>query len=381
MEFTWTPEQLDLRSSTRRLLETRAPLARTRELAEAGRRRDEAAWTAMTQQVGLLALGVPEEHGGAGGSRVEQAVVFEEAGRVLLGGPLLPTVLAIEALLAAGDDAALEEHLPGLVEGERTATLAVLGSTGRWRPSSPTTVATRSGDGAVLSGTEELVLDGADADLLLVLARAEGGPTLYAVPRDAEGVTVERLDVLDLTRPMARLHLAAVPARPLGLTGGGAGVVERVHRAAAVLVAAEQVGAMDTLVARTAEYARTRRAFGRPIGAFQAVKHRLADMAVRLEMSRSAAAWAAFQDPGSADEAFGAAVAASYCGEAFLQAAKDTIQLHGGVGFTWEHDAHLFLRRARAAATLTGPPSEHRAALVPLVLPDLVAPGHTEVPS
>jgi alkylation response protein AidB-like acyl-CoA dehydrogenase len=144
-----------------------------------------------------------------------------------------------------------------------------------------------------------------------------------------------------------------------------------VHRAAAVLVAAEQVGAMDTLVTRTAEYARTRRAFGRPIGAFQAVKHRLADMAVRLEMSRSAAAWAAFQEPGSPDEALGAAVAASYCGDAFLQAAKDTIQLHGGVGFTWEHDAHLFLRRARAAATLVGPPSEHRAALVPLVLPDL----------
>ena len=376
MEFTWTPEQLDLRSGTRRLLEGRAPLERARQLAEAGERVDPAAWTAMTQQAGLLALGVPEELGGAGGSRVEQALVFEEAGRVLLGGPLLSTVLAIEALLAAGDDAALEEHLPGLVEGERTATLAVLGSSGRWRPGSPTTVATAGPDGALLSGTEELVLDGAGADLVLVLARAEGGPTLYAVPRDADGLTVEPLDVLDLTRPMARLHLAAVPARPVGLTGGGAAVVERVHRAAAVLVAAEQVGAMDTLVARTAEYARTRRAFGRPIGAFQAVKHRLADMAVRLEMSRSAAAWASFQEPGSADEAFGAAVAASYCGEAFLQAAKDTIQLHGGVGFTWEHDAHLFLRRARAAATLVGPPAEHRAALVPLVLPDLA-----EVPS
>jgi alkylation response protein AidB-like acyl-CoA dehydrogenase len=372
MEFTWTPEQLDLRAGTRRLLEGRAPLERTRALAEAGERLDRAAWTAMTEQAGLLALGVPEELGGAGGSRVEQALVFEEAGRVLLGGPLLPTVLAIDALLAGADDAALEEHLPGLVEGSATATLAVLGATGRWRPSAPTTVAARSGAGAVLSGTEELVLDGADADLLLVLARAEGGPTLYAVPRDAEGLTVERLDVLDLTRPMARLHLSAVPARPVGLPGGGAAVVERVHRAMAVLVAAEQVGAMDTLVTRTADYARTRRAFGRPIGAFQAVKHRLADMAVRLEMSRSAAAWAAFQVPGSADEAFGAAVAASYCGEAFLQAAKDTIQLHGGVGFTWEHDAHLFLRRARAAATLVGPPSEHRAALVPLVLPDLV---------
>ena len=371
MEFTWTPEQLDLRAGTRRLLEARAPLERTRALAEAGERLDPAAWTAMTEQAGLLALGVPEELGGAGGSRVEQALVFEEAGRVLLGGPLLSTVLAVEALLATGDDAALEEHLPGLVEGSRTATLAVLGTTGRWRPGAPTTVATAAGDGAVLTGTEELVLDGAGADLLLVLARGDGGPTLYAVPQGAGGLTVEPLDVLDLTRPMARLHLRDTPARALGAPGSGAAAVERVHRAAAVLVAAEQVGAMDTLVTRTAEYARTRRAFGRPIGAFQAVKHRLADMAVRLEMSRSAAAWAAFQEPGSPDEALGAAVAASYCGDAFLQAAKDTIQLHGGVGFTWEHDAHLFLRRARAAATLVGPPSEHRAALVPLVLPDL----------
>jgi alkylation response protein AidB-like acyl-CoA dehydrogenase len=144
-----------------------------------------------------------------------------------------------------------------------------------------------------------------------------------------------------------------------------------VQRTAAVLLAAEQVGAMSTLVEMTAEHARTRRAFGRPIGAFQGVKHRLADMAVRLEMSRSAAYWAAWQPPGSPDAALGAAVAGSYCSESFLQTAKDTIQLHGGTGFTWEHDAHLFLRRARADATLAGSPAEHRAALVPLVLPEL----------
>jgi alkylation response protein AidB-like acyl-CoA dehydrogenase len=369
MEFTWTPEQQDLRASTRRLLQQRAPLPRARELAEAGSRHDPQLWTALAQQIGLQGLALPEEHGGSGGSLVELAVVFEEMGRVLFGGPFLPTVLAAEALVASGDAAAQAEHLPAVAEGERTATLAVARAGGRWRADG--TTAQGSGDGVRLTGVKELVLDGADADLLLVLARGERGPSLYAVAAGAEGLEAERLDPLDLTRPLARLHLRDTPARLVGEDGGGAAVLAHVQRTAAVLLAAEQVGAMSTLVEMTAEHARTRRAFGRPIGAFQGVKHRLADMAVRLEMSRSAAYWAAWQPPGSPDAAMGAAVAGSYCSESFLQTAKDTIQLHGGTGFTWEHDAHLFLRRARADATLAGSPAEHRAALVPLVLPEL----------
>jgi alkylation response protein AidB-like acyl-CoA dehydrogenase len=369
MEFTWTPEQQDLRASTRRLLQQRAPLPRARELAEAGTRHDPQLWTALAQQIGLQGLALPEEHGGSGGSLVELAVVFEEMGRVLFGGPFLPTVLAAEALVASGDAAAQAEHLPAVAEGERTATLAVARAGGRWRADG--TTAQGSGDGVRLTGVKELVLDGADADLLLVLARGERGPSLYAVAAGAEGLEAERLDPLDLTRPLARLHLRDTPARLVGEDGGGAAVLAHVQRTAAVLLAAEQVGAMSTLVEMTAEHARTRRAFGRPIGAFQGVKHRLADMAVRLEMSRSAAYWAAWQPPGSPDAAMGAAVAGSYCSESFLQTAKDTIQLHGGTGFTWEHDAHLFLRRARADATLAGSPAEHRAALVPLVLPEL----------
>ncbi|WP_448628179.1 acyl-CoA dehydrogenase family protein [Geodermatophilus sp. URMC 64] len=372
MEFTWTPEQQDLRAGTRKLLRSRAPLGRTRELAEAGTRHDPQLWTAMAQQAGLQGIAVPEEHGGSGGSWVELAIVLEEMGRALLGGPFLSTVvLAAEALRASGDADAQSEHLPPLAEGARTATLAVAERDGRWASASIAARATGSGGDVRLSGVKELVLDGADADLVLVLAQGDRGLSLYAVDRDADGLEAERLDTLDLTRPMARLHLRDVPARPVGEDGGGAAVLEHVRRAAAVLLAAEQVGAMSTLVEMTAEHARTRRAFGRPIGAFQGVKHRLADMAVRLEMSRSAAYWAAWQEPGSADAAMGAAVAASYCSESFLQTAKDTIQLHGGTGFTWEHDAHLFLRRARADASLAGSPAEHRAALVPVVLPEL----------
>jgi alkylation response protein AidB-like acyl-CoA dehydrogenase len=371
MEFTWTAEQQDLRASTRRLLAQRAPRSRTRELAEAGTRTDPALWTALAQQAGLQGLALPEEHGGSGGSWVELAIVLEEMGRVLFGGPFLSTVLAAEALLASGDAGAQAEHLPAIAEGGRTATLAVVEGDGRWRAESIATRATGSGAEVHLTGVKELVLDGADADLVLVLAQGERGLSLYAVAAGAAGLEAERLDTLDLTRPMARLRLRDVPARLVGEDGGGAAVLEHARRATTVLLAAEQVGAMNTLVDLTAEYARTRRAFGRPIGAFQGVKHRLADMAVRLEMSRSAAYWAAWQPPGSPDAALGAAVAGSYCSVSFLQTAGDTIQLHGGTGFTWEHDAHLFLRRARADATLAGTPAEHRAALVPLVLPEL----------
>jgi alkylation response protein AidB-like acyl-CoA dehydrogenase len=372
MEFTWTPEQQDLRASTRRLMQSRAPLARARELAEAGTRHDPQLWTAMAEQAGLQGLTVPEEHGGSGVSWVELAIVLEEMGRVLLGGPFVSTVvLATEALLASGDPQAQAEHLPALAAGERTATLAVAEADGRWHADGIRTAATGSGHDVRLTGTKELVLDGADADLLLVVGRGDRGLSVYAVSPDAEGVTAEPLDVLDLTRPMARLHLRDAPARLVGEEGGGWAVVEHVRRAAAILLAAEQVGAMSALVETTAEHARTRRAFGRPIGSFQGVKHRLADMAVRLEMSRSAAYWAAWQEPGSADSALGAEVAASYCSESFLQTAKDAIQLHGGTGFTWEHDAHLFLRRARADIGLIGAPAEHRAALAALVLPDL----------
>lgn len=371
MEFTWTPEQHDLRASTRKLLQSRAPLARARELAEAGSRFDPALWAAMAQQAGLHGIALPEKHGGSGGSWVELSIVLEEAGRVLLGGPFFATVvLGAQALIASGDSAAQEEYLPGLAEGKLTATLAVAEADGRWAGGGVVARAAGSGDSR-LTGVKELVLDGADADLILVPAHGDRGPSLYAVESGAPGLAAERLDVLDLTRPMARLRLHDVPARLVGEEGAGWAVIEQVRRAASVLLAAEQVGAMATLVEMTAEHARTRRAFGRPIGIFQGVKHRLADMAVRLEMARSAAFWAAWQEAGSAELAMGAAVARSYCSQALLQTALDTIQLHGGTGFTWEHDAHLFLRRARADAGLLGRPEEARAELVPLLLPEL----------
>ncbi|TDC89818.1 acyl-CoA dehydrogenase family protein [Actinomadura sp. 7K507] len=376
MEFSWTPEHGDLRAAVRGVLTAKAPLSRARELAEAGERHDPEMWETLAAQLGLQGLGLPEEHGGSGGSLVDLAIVMEEMGAVLFGGPFLPTaVLAANVLAALPRDPVAGELLPPLAEGELTATVAVVEADGRWAPESVRSSARRGTGGPVLDGDKELVLDGADAEVILVLAQSEAGATWYAVEGAAAGLTRVPRQVLDGTRPAARLEMRGTPARRIGERGGGWAVAERMRRTAAILLAAEQAGAAGELVRRTAEYAKTRRQFGRPVGGFQGVKHRLADMAVRHEMARSAAFWAAWQEPGSSGQDFGSLVARSYCGGAFLQTAKDAIQLHGGIGFTWEHDAHLFLRRARLDATLLGGEAEARSALLPHVLTDLTDPS------
>jgi alkylation response protein AidB-like acyl-CoA dehydrogenase len=354
-EFAWTAEHRQLRETVRAVLASRAPVSRARELAGTGARHDPELWAALAGDIGLQGLALPEEHGGSGATLVELAVVADEMGRVLHGGPFLSTVaLAAPALLAA-DDPVAAEYLPRIAEGELTATLAL-------------DARVTADPGGRLTGGADLVLDGADADLLLVPA----GPDLYAVEAGTgvgtDGLERTDLDVLDGTRRIGRLRFGDVAARRVGEPGSGAVAVAAARRVAAVVVAAEQVGGMEACVARTAEYARTRRQFGRLIGSFQGVKHRLADMAVRLELGRAAAYWAAWQQPGDQEFELGALVARAFCSPAYLQTAFDTIQLHGGIGFTWEHDAHLYVRRARADLSLLGTPAQVRAELEPLVL-------------
>jgi alkylation response protein AidB-like acyl-CoA dehydrogenase len=371
MEFTWTAEHQDLRAAVRRVLASKAPVEKAREQVESGARHDPEVWRTLADQLGLPALGVPEELGGMGGTLVDRAIVAEEMGAVLYGGPFLPTaVLATEVLLALADDEGAQQLLGRIAEGGTTATVAVVEGPGPWSADALHTTAS----GGRLNGDKVLVLDGAEADVVLVLAAGEAGPGWYAVDGAELGSARTAQESLDRTRPMARLALRDVVARPLGAPGTGWPALERMRTVAGVLVAAEQVGLAGALVRRTAEYATTRRQFGRPIGSFQGVKHRLADMEVRHQMARSAAYWAAWQEPGSAELALGSLVARSYCSEGLLQTAKDTIQLHGGIGFTWEHDAHLYLRRARVDATLLGTPAEARAALVPHVLTSEPAP-------
>ncbi|WP_322098118.1 acyl-CoA dehydrogenase family protein [Nakamurella alba] len=353
MEFEWSAEQLELRSTVRALLDRHAPVAAARRLAEHGQRQDPELWRALAES-GLTALAVPEEYGGAAGpdgaGAVELCIVAEEMGRRLTGGPYLSTaVLATAALRTAGDDDCNAEHLPAIADGTSTATLAVRtgGTPARVR------------DGRV-TGDWTGVPDGADADLLLlVAAEPDGGPSLFAVRRDNPGVTTSALEVLDGTKGLATVTLTDVPAQRVGTPGSAGAVLDAVAVTAALFLAAEQAGACAQVVQVTAEYARTRRQFGRAVGQFQGVKHRLADMSVRSENAVSAAFHAAWQPPGSPEQRTGAAVAARYATVAFSQLSRDMIQLHGGIGFTWEHDAHLYLRRARADQQLLavyGPP-------------------------
>jgi alkylation response protein AidB-like acyl-CoA dehydrogenase len=362
--FHWTAEHEEFRGVVRKLTGTRAPLACAPAPGSTDPREREL-WRTWTDELGLPGLVIPEEHGGAGFSRLELAIAAEELGRAVAGGPLLASaVLATEALLAAGGDVATE-LLPMVAAGAAVATLAVVEGGRRWRPEDVATTAEGAGD-LRLTGTKDAVLSAADATVLVVAAREETGISLFAA-EPGDGVEITPLEVLDGSRPMARVTLRDAPARRVGAPGQGWAAVESALEAGTVFLAAEQVGGSRALLDAAVEHAKTRVQFGQPIGRFQAVKHRLADMAARTELASAAAAWAAWQPPGSDAAALGAAVAGAYCSEAYLETALDAIQVHGGMAITWEHHAHRFLRRARADAAVLRAPREHRRQLESII--------------
>ncbi|MEU9320056.1 acyl-CoA dehydrogenase family protein [Streptomyces sp. NPDC048295] len=347
-----TQEQEELRSALRSLL--------TQYQAES-------AWVPLTEQIGAAGLAVPEGYGGAGGGARDVHVLMEELGRSLSPLPYLGSaVLTVGALLASGDKEACERLLPGLAEGTSVGTLA-WAEQGSWDQDAIRADAVRAPDGGVLiTGTKEHVLDrpGGSVDVLLVAARTAHGVSLFEVAPGATGVRREPVVTMDGTRAQARWVLDGAEGRLVGVDGDGGRYLEHVRDLACAALAAEQVGAAERCLELTVEYARNRVQFGRPIGSFQAVKHRLADAYVLVESARSAALGAAFaadEDPGALPRA--AAVAKSVCSEAFSAVAGEMIQLHGGIGITWEHDAHRYFKRAHGAGELFGPPSRHRARL------------------
>jgi alkylation response protein AidB-like acyl-CoA dehydrogenase len=349
----------ELRAEVRRFLEARSSEDAVRKLMESEPRHDPAVWAQATEQLRLPGLAIPEEYGGDGFGPVELGVVLEEAGRALFCAPLFGTVvLAAQALPASGDDAACARYLPGIAAGSVTATLAVAEDAGAWDPSMISARAARDGDGWRLTGRKSFVIDGATADLVLVVARTVAGPSLFAVERSAAGLVAEPMETLDATRAMARLAFDAVPAALVGTEGAGGRIVERVLDAASVGLAAEQAGGARRCLEAAAGYARERYQFGRAIGSFQAVKHRLADMLVQVELAeaaaREAARLAAEGDPGFP---VAAAVAHACCSRAYMYVAAENIQVHGGIGFTWEHPAHLYFRRAKSSQLLFGGPA------------------------
>jgi alkylation response protein AidB-like acyl-CoA dehydrogenase len=360
--FAFTEEQQELGRGLRRFLEDRSPAAQVRRLMETDTGYDPSVWAQMAEQLGLQGLTIPEEFGGAGFGPVEQLVVLEEMGRALLCAPYFATtVLAVNALRASGDATAQRDLLPSVANGSTIATLAVPEEDGAWVTERLQTRARRAGDGWVLDGRKSFVLDGTIADLVLVVAQAPGGPTLFAVDGGASGLTRRALQTVDLTRKQAALVLDGVPARRVGAEGAGTGIVERSVQLASVALAAEQVGGAQRCLEMSVDYAKLRVQFGRPIGSFQAIKHKCADMLLEVESAKSAAYYAAWAAADGSDELpLVASLAKAYCSDAYFHVAAENIQIHGGIGFTWEHDAHLYYRRAKASEVMFGGPTHHR---------------------
>jgi alkylation response protein AidB-like acyl-CoA dehydrogenase len=363
MYFGLNAEQRELQASLGQFLADQSPVSAARELIKSGAGHDPAIWKRMTDELGLTAIAVPEEFDGLGASFVELVVVLETMGQHLLSAPFFSTaVLATRALLNAGDEQANSDYLPAIVAGRTIATLALLEESASWELDAVAMAAVKTPTGYQLTGRKTYVTDGVLADLLLVVARTDAGLALFAVAGDAIGLTRTEIPALDQTRPLATLDFAATPARLIGVDGAAATGLQRTLDEAAVALAAEQVGGAQRCLDMAVEYAATRVAFGRPIGSFQAIKHKCADLLIGITAARSALYYSAWTvEESSAELAFAAAAAKAHCSETYVRAAQQNIQIHGGIGFTWEHDAHLYLKRAVASAELLGAPNDHLA--------------------
>ena len=321
---------------------------------------DPAVWRRIAGELGWLGLAIPERFGGAGFGLAELAVVFEETGRALLPAPLFSTLaLALTALLEAGDDAAAARYLPRIAAGELVATLA-LDEPG----TDPAMSARHQNGGWVLDGTARFVLDGHVAGLILVSAAIDGSAHLFAVDvEDAPVGTVQRtpMATMDQTRKQAVVTFTAAPGQLVGEPGEGTAVVDRARDRGAVLLGAEQLGGAARCLEMAVGYAGTRVQFDRPIGSFQAVKHKCADMLIYVECMRSAL-FQALRDAEAGHADFPASVSTLQviASEGFMQVAEETIHVHGGIGFTWEHPAQLYFKRAKTSEVLLGTPAHHR---------------------
>jgi len=365
MNFAFSEEQEELRKTVRAFLDQKSPDTEVRRLMETEDGYDPAVWKQMGEQLGLQGLIIPEDFGGSGYTYVELGVVLEEMGRSLLCAPYFSTVvLAANTLIHSGDEAAKGEYLPGIASGETIATLAFTEPSGKWDEAGITLPATKSGDGWTVTGTKSFVLDGATANLILVAARTDKGVSIFAVDSGASGLTRTPLSTMDQTRKQAKLEFSNTPAKLIGTEGDGWKTLSTVLDLAAVGLAAEEVGGAQKVLDMSVEYAKVRIQFGRPIGSFQAIKHKCADMLLEVESAKSAAYYGMWCAAEMNDELPSvASLAKAYCSEAYFHAAAENIQIHGGIGFTWEHPAHLYFKRAKSSELLFGDPTYHRELL------------------
>lgn len=352
MEFAFSEEQEQFRDAVARFCRDKSPATVVRKTIEADAGFDRQLWAQICDQLGLVALHVAEDRGGLGFGSVELGIVMEEFGRSLIPVPYLSSVLATTALAQVETSTPTESLMSSMVSGEKIVTLALDPQHGY-----PVSDQLAVHDGQ-LRGTAKAVLDADAADVVLVIVRNDGTPALYALDGDATGLRRETLRTMDGTRRMARLTFDHCPAAALGVLEPGR--VESIYHTALVALANEMVGGAQALLASTVEYTKMRVQFGRLIGSFQAIKHRLADLHTDLELARVAAYQAAQALASDEDVSVNASLAKFVASEAYMTAAREAIQLRGGIGFTWENDTHLWYRRAKSSEVFLGTPAFHR---------------------
>lgn len=371
MNFSFTEEQDAFREVLKRFLDSKSPTTEVRRLMETETGWDEAVWTQICEELGLPGIAIPEVYGGQGFGFVELGIVLEEMGRNLLCAPFFSSaVLAANAILNVGSESDKQALLPGIATGTARATLALVEADGKWGSEGVALTATATADGYALNGTKTLVVDGCSATCIVVVGRLAGtsgedGITFFVVEPDADGLERDGLQVIDPTRKLAKLTFDNVTAKVLGEPGQGAGALELTLRQACVALANESVGGAQQLFDSAIEYVRMRMQFGRAIGSFQAIKHKCADMLLELELAKSAAYYAAeaLSEEGDDSPAVASLAKASAC-DAYMAMARDTIQLHGGIGFTWENDTHLWYKRAKSSQVFLGDGAHHRELLM-----------------
>ena len=367
MDFSFSPDQLLLRNSARAFLDEHMKPATVRLLWDDPRGESDTVWKEMAQ-LGWLGLALPEALGGSALGMVETAILLEELGRAACPGPYWPTVLAATAIERAGSDAQKKRWLPAVATGDARATIAFLDAELDWNPEAMTARASPKGAGWSLTGRKQFVPWAHVANVLVVPARAPEGPTLFLVDPSAAGLTLESAQVMDLATRLMTVTLDNVPVAVdavLGAPGQAGPLLAELLRRGAVGAAAEMLGAARRCLDMAVEYAKVREQFGQPIGSFQAIRHKCADMLLEVENSHSAVYYAAWAlDAGAEDATLAASVAKAYVGDAARKVCGEAIQVHGGIGFTWEYDLHLYFKRAKALEPLYGDGDYHRELIV-----------------
>ncbi|WP_339673797.1 acyl-CoA dehydrogenase family protein [uncultured Zhongshania sp.] len=383
MEFAFTQEQEMIRDTAASFLKDASTSAAIRSASGSDLGYSPDLWQRICTDMYWQALHIPEEYGGMGLGYVELVAVLEQMGRYLLCSPYLATVaMATNALLIAGTDDQKTEILPQLIEG-KTATLAFNGGSNLWCADAVTASYKRDGDTAILNGQYRYVLDGHSADYLIIAAREEGsvgaeGISLFVCAADTDGIKRSLLPTMDQSRRQAAIELTdlRLPAESvMGDFGTAAKALSKILDLATIALAAEQAGGMQQILDITVDYTKSRNQFGRSIAGFQAIKHKAADMMLRNEVARSAVYYAACiaddalsAGPLADELAEAASIAKSYCSEAYFKNAGEALQMHGGVGFTWEYDVHLYFKRAKASEHFLGNSVYHRERVAGVLL-------------